>query len=522
VPADGGWDVYQIKKFDTNLKSGQKAQIKRSLKRLRDYAKVHDRKVVNWYLTLPLNQTPGNVEWFEDVVKDVEFSCEWRGLDFVEGLAGEYPSVVDYYLNDGKEQLRHALTDFAQQIQLVNHSVVKSDALDPAEAVGGLTAIHRTINRLDPHFRYDYEISGSPVVLSKDQPGLVFSSCEGAGDTYVTIKVFSRYDGATVDRPIPVNLRMSSSDVEVIESIQDFVKYGSPLRLPEEACEISADFPGGLGGEFSGTLWIKPGEVSENDTGVTRLRVVDRTGSELAVVKLQLLERSLGLDGSGMWVLAAEINGVFTVEMRIDLETRNVQIKFTTSEWSGRSPVKLIPGLTFLENLNSSNYLQFGAEYGPFSPQMVDIPGDLEEMSPVLILQFAENLARIQECTPVQIRMPDLNTLNYGQLDEVDRAARLLKGETIEATTKSIYAAWNGNPVPDAPQQFAIFSPHNVQIGEDSVTIGIVRIACSPVILTVEPERVNEPRSLTISPVEEEKLLLKLDLVQSGPIDTQG
>jgi hypothetical protein len=68
-PADDGSGiiVYQVKSFHSNLTASQKAQVERSFHRLVDFAKAHDLKVLEWYLTLPLDPTTENLlDWLPD------------------------------------------------------------------------------------------------------------------------------------------------------------------------------------------------------------------------------------------------------------------------------------------------------------------------------------------------------------------------------------------------------------------------------------------------------------------------
>ena len=65
--------------------------------------------MAEWYLTLPVNPTNENLEWLEGFTAGHGLLAQWRGLNFLEGLAADYPSVIDYYLRDGKDRLQAAL-----------------------------------------------------------------------------------------------------------------------------------------------------------------------------------------------------------------------------------------------------------------------------------------------------------------------------------------------------------------------------------------------------------------------------
>ena len=52
VPIEGTFEVYQVKKFASNLASSQKNQIKKSLDRFETYRKEEGLKVFAWHIAL--------------------------------------------------------------------------------------------------------------------------------------------------------------------------------------------------------------------------------------------------------------------------------------------------------------------------------------------------------------------------------------------------------------------------------------------------------------------------------------
>ena len=69
VPVSPGHvEIYQVKKFADNLDTSQKTQIVESHKRIQDYARTRNWAIDKWHLTLPLDPTPENTQWFEELV----------------------------------------------------------------------------------------------------------------------------------------------------------------------------------------------------------------------------------------------------------------------------------------------------------------------------------------------------------------------------------------------------------------------------------------------------------------------
>lgn len=101
---DGTIDVYQIKKFAVNLGSSEKRQIIESWRRVKKYCNEQGLRLKNWYLTLPLDPTNENLEWFnENIRSNSDFHCAWKGLTNIEAWTSAMPEVYNYYVANGME-----------------------------------------------------------------------------------------------------------------------------------------------------------------------------------------------------------------------------------------------------------------------------------------------------------------------------------------------------------------------------------------------------------------------------------
>ena len=261
VPLDGTATVavYQVKSFTANLTRGQKAQAERSFRRLMDYAAVRGLRVAEWYLTLPVNPTNENLEWLEGFTAGHGLLAQWRGLDFLEGLAADYPSVIDYYLRDGKGRLQAALESLTTVLRTTMRTGPAQagaggpeGALEPAEAMRTLAALHAVLNEHDPHFAYDYSVDTACPEFA-DQPGLVAAVQEGDGKRWVTIKVLARCAESLAERPVPLSIWITvdpGSDLQ--RDIEAFDKYGTPFTAPAGTTDAEIALPGGLGGTVTG------------------------------------------------------------------------------------------------------------------------------------------------------------------------------------------------------------------------------------------------------------------------------
>ena len=136
------WDVYQVKKYASNLNSTQKTKIIESFSRLLIGLVREGLPINDWYLVTPLDPTviKDLRGWFmalpesaisylkalksEPLTDDEEAiarewlgmpgrKIEWKGLPFCDNLAANYWYVVDYHLYGGRDRIRDATDSLA-------------------------------------------------------------------------------------------------------------------------------------------------------------------------------------------------------------------------------------------------------------------------------------------------------------------------------------------------------------------------------------------------------------------------
>jgi hypothetical protein len=206
VPDDGGYEVYQVKSFATNLGPSQKAQIIDSYERLKEAHVAKDINVLAWYLTLPLNPTNENLEWMESF-GDAGYPCHWRGLDFVDGLAAKYQDVIEYYLGDGRGRLDRAMQDLMAILR--GRSGPTDEPLQPGDVSDDLRRIHAALNAHDPHFTYSFRVDHTRPQIT-EEPMLVAAKQVSDENSTITIYVFARYNEAVEDHPVPFSLNFDA------------------------------------------------------------------------------------------------------------------------------------------------------------------------------------------------------------------------------------------------------------------------------------------------------------------------
>ena len=441
VPLDstGTVAVYQVKSFTSNLTSGQKAQAERSFRRLMDYAAVRGLRVAEWYLTMPLNPTNENLQWLEGFTTGHSLLAQWRDLDFLEGLAADYPSVIDYYLRDGKDRLQAALESLTTVLRTTMRIGPQAGvgepagALEPAEAVRTLAALHDALNEHDPHFAYDYSVDTVRPEVA-DQPGLVAAVQESDGKRWVTIKVFARCAESLAERPVPLSIRITAepgSDLE--RDLEAFDKYGTPFTAPTGTTDAEITLPGGLGGTVTGgSVRIEaPAGAAEAGYDI-RLQITDPSGAVIAETLMHMQPPTTGPSGTGKRGYGTEQHGAFSFEMLVDLDAQTVGYTVHLGDLAGKPPGPLLPGVRLVREFRRPNGLRFAAPYGPVTHRPDPLPEGADSIEGIgIIADLIEALAVLQDHTTAQITVPDFAKLTMPQARAILHAADLIRGAIV-------------------------------------------------------------------------------------------
>lgn len=436
VPTEepGVFDIYQVKKFAENLKPGQKTQIKKSLARLKKTVEQDASfKVRNWYLTMPLDPTPGNTRWFDETVEDVDWDCEWRGFNFVDGLAATYPEVIDYYLHNDRERLRETTDALAAAFGAPQTSGDEPAVVTPASVFGQLKAIQALLDT-DPHFAYDIHLDNTRPRDFVDAPTLVASVQVGYVDRSrpcLSVNVHARFAEAVNERSIPLNFEIKvEPGTKLHEDLRLFQKYGTPFTAPEGTVSGTVGLPGGLGGDFeNGALHILDASGERYDL---RLQVRDDSYVLLAEVLIHMEPVTTGFDRSGVRAHGKDDASVFEFELLTDLDAGKTDLSFTKLDASGKPPAAVLEPLRLLAAVKAPNQLVMALPQGPV--EHAGLPLDrTTSLWPDLdlddLVRVVEDLKTIQDSTSVQLLVPEELTLY--DTNSIRNSARLLRGDVI-------------------------------------------------------------------------------------------
>lgn len=490
------WVVYQVKSFTGALQDSHKRQITKSWNSFLTNVAANHVDVAAWYLLRPADPTPGDLTWLETLTKGAAFPCEWRGLTYCDRLAADNPSVVDYYLHDGKDRLIAAIKDMMEAVAW-DKAVID----EPAKSTQTLEAIYHTINSVDPHYRYDFRVEQREFDADGELPrpsmiddgsGMLAAMTNVRPDGLaVTFRVFARFREAIVERPIPGAFTLVAEPGSTqAEAIKDFYEYGLPITAIE-AKNVELDLPGGLGltGPQEGTVFLGPAQLTTAKP--LKLQFVVLEGDSdvvVAVADLNMGPATQGMVENKFALSGNEVNGVFEAVLRFDGGGGRLNFTITTGNYTGLDPSDVLPALYMLSMLAPPHRLDLRLRNGPSIGEPSPLPYALIEI-PNEIIQICEALATIQAESYAPIVIPDFTDTSKAQAYEWLEAARLLRGELIPFT-------WNHIDI--VPNDGAEMARDAFMIATESplvTTIGDVAINLGFKLVHLEAARVGEDQS---------------------------
>lgn len=497
-------DVYQIKKFATNLTSNQKSQIEDSLQRVLVGLLRRDIALGDWYLVMPLDPTIENaLDWFaempdaviarmsvdeklalsaEEIAKIQAWRrapgriIEWKGLTYCENLASKFWFVADYYLHGGSERIKSAVAEVAKILQRdvtlpdAGTDAASSSIIEPGELREHLGRLSRVLDG-DPHFRYGVSVDPAAPRLHHE-PGLLAAAQEIASDgTCITFRIYERFAEAVNERPIPIKMRFQFEPGSAEQqAFEEWRKYGKPLTAD---VAVDSDLPGRLGGSFDNAT-ASISAAGGGAKGETRYRIVSPEGTAVAELRFAVTS-ARGLDGAGVYVEGHDTSGTVSIEGHFDASDRSGKIEFSFSDTAGREVTEVAAAVGFISNLSQPNRLQIAGKYGPFQ-DLHDIP-EAEAPLPQFLARYITALAALQPHTATPIVVPDLATVTGQLAQRVLTAAKLLDGQTIVGTWEPFEFETHGDASIDTNghYQFATIDALTVEVGNQTLTLGAVQ-----------------------------------------------
>ncbi|MFN6549081.1 Rho termination factor N-terminal domain-containing protein [Mycolicibacterium septicum] len=443
VPTDGGFDVYQVKKYATAINSGQASKIKKSWKNVTEQFGASN-TITGWYLVMPWDPTAEREEWFANLTAGAEFPCKWKGLSHLNGWAGENQRLVEYFFGNGVTRLE----------TLIATLISGSPVAEGGSAESMLEAVCRRYQELQlllddisPFYRYRLSL-----VPAADVTGLLDARRSAPTDSAMTryLRVSPEYfvetsitptsaEAATYD-PIRVRLQLSASDHLGAAELEHYHEFGVAPSGPVAAVVVEATGPPGSvpPPDAAGYVLLADSEVPSGWESMAFHVIVEDSeegdGGGVASVELGPLVTTEGHGGRAMRAEGQAIG----VELRVRPTGNSISMNSWAVRVGGKLPHRVLPELVFAQLLWSGEHAAtLGVPCGPTFVSATRPPARPDDVETAQTwAEIAGSLKVLQRHTVHQLRMP--HRLTGKQAHTITTAAELVLAGTSESDWKSL------------------------------------------------------------------------------------
>ncbi|WP_143661064.1 hypothetical protein [Streptomyces sp. M41(2017)] len=396
LPLDSGLVIYEIKSFTGRLNDSRRRQIKRSLRAASSHNPRH------WHLIMPLDLTPNELEWYNDLKDDYPFVSNFtRGRTWLDSEMALRPEIARYYIGDSNSEIVNYLRDISREEAVLANGF--------PDAVARIKRLILQLNEIDPHYVFGFHVDPEGNVKPEVRP---------------------RYAGAELDRPFVIKAVFVFPETPegraAKAGFRDALDYGVPAELPEEFVKsVEIDAPAGMGGKWSGGTFFLESVAEPGSEGVRYSAVVaDGQGRPLAAIPLILARRFRGEKGAQ--VEFNDMTNFFTIRSRLNVLEKTAVHTFSFEHRGGVLPSALLPTLRFLVNIKVGNQwgLAVNDEVTQLNLLTDSFISDLADYG-----RYISVLAKLQEYTGFSFPIPDILSPEDGE--RLKRANYLISGKDL-------------------------------------------------------------------------------------------
>ena len=476
VPTDDGFAIYQLKSFIGRMGPGRRSKVESSLETASQHGPAE------WCLVVPIDPTPGELEWFERFMEGYDFKCSWLGKTWLDREMADKPAIARYYAHDG----RYALSDLLDVLRAINAKPPPVEEGIVNAAADQMRRVLQKINELDPHYLFSLNL----------QP-----------DSAPEVTIIRRYKGAENDRPSPLRVRLAFPDTEEGKKAhRDFrqsIDYGTPSVISSEfVSELFLDLPAGLGGNLEGyQLSIASPASDAGDEVEVVLKAVDQNEALLARLPLEAAEVSKGIRGGQ--IRLRDKSGSVTALARIDVINSHFKLEWSYTPPTRYWPLDLLPAVKFVAALESGAGITAffnGESLGSQGPGGLH-PSDTGEAQ--RHARFVEHLANVQMKTGGFFEVAD--AFSPEEVEAIVLSSRLLNAETVVDTWGELrleVIPGDREPVEKAltglSQDVRVASDLSINVQGETIPIGrVIQEIESAKLLAWEPGEEGSPPGTT-------------------------
>lgn len=427
-----GWHVRQVKGYTGRLGGRRRNEVEKSFKTLCTDPRL-EAHITRWDLTVPIDPTSGEQEWFESVTRDADFPSGWDGEVFWHAIAARNPHVIDYYLRDGRGRVE------SRARMLLEISNSPTEPLSANDVAGHLELLRASLNREDPHYRYEF-VTGPAALQGHVPEGCVVSVTREVEDSALMIQVFPKHQYALEDAPIggTMDITIFSPDqgIDIREQFDSFRTYGTAIDLPEGSLSGNFVAPGGLGGQIQGGSGrIGPNLVSDPPPR-TRIRLVHPDDGPIVEVAL-ITETATRGELDRIEIQARDGSGVLVATFRVHPPGSRPPLTFnvSTSNLANHAVQEIIPAVRFLASFKPPMRFEWLPQFGNQVLAGQTIDEDVALVTEEELLLF-EDLSVIQDHVRETVMVPE--EIPAEAVHVIRRTAHLIRMRETTGTWKDI------------------------------------------------------------------------------------
>ncbi|WP_189243660.1 hypothetical protein [Planobispora rosea] len=442
---DGGFDIYQVKRYTRPLDGKQRKAVEDSWKTfLTEMLPV--RRVRSWTLVTPLNPSNKRLDWFNGLTAGQSFPAYWMDRAGLDGKAANNPRLVDYFFGNGAVRLQELLTQAMYGGSRIEPGLGSQGLLEAV--VSRHTALAAALNEVDPLYTYTIEVrSGRLRDLPWDNAD-VYSHPTAAlieykelnENTYVVLWTLPRCAESAYLRPITTSVvfELDQGSGE-LQAVHDFLHYGAPLRdVPATVTAVEGP-PGLTPGTGAGRIHIMIPPGAAEALPELEVRLLDPDGTPLGQLDVVDIRYAQGAQGEGQWLFVRDPGGVVDFEFLMN-GPEGSRLRMQRHPPAGKTPAQVLPAVRLVSSFVPGAGITLAVRDGqPIFPtwRLGEIDG-ASAWGPRLI-EVLEALRTLQRHTAQRIVVPE--HIDASELSKLLLFHRLLNGERITTS-------WERLPIP--------------------------------------------------------------------------
>ncbi|ROS58347.1 hypothetical protein EDF38_3090 [Frigoribacterium sp. PhB160] len=469
IPSAGGWEIFQVKRFATNLSASAKQQIKESWDRFTKEV-IPTRDIKSWSLVLPLEPTPQNEIWFEELTVGADFEINWVGRALLDAWAADSPKLAAYFFGGGEDRMHELM---ATALSGGQQPQGEGDPL-LASIQERMQALGASLDEVDPFYHYELELRAGNIsdlspeesMTQVERPGLMLSTLEQVSENqYLVTHVIARSEVSAELRPIRGTYNFTAATPEEREALERWMYYGAPLHEATGTVVKTEGPPGTtLGQSSAATAWIVT-PLGDDTLPPLEVRLVTPDGSTLLTLPVTAATRSWGVRGSGLW-LRVEVGPAAAFEYFVGAEGRHDEIVIKTDTATGAAPSVALPAVELIARL-PGNSLQLAVQAGQVVMPPFEFDDNYMSAAAKSFGKLVRALSVLQRHTFSRVTIPRLDDLSADKAQRILRMAALLDGQRVTGTFSAypvsddeFFAGWDEKERP-----LIIERPVGVEIG---------------------------------------------------------